>query len=203
MILQRPRTVNSDSKQQDQAGPSNPSEQIFEEIEREYADAGISTDPLPERLDACTQTDESHGTTLPPYTPRSDDQLVAEALAKLHPKLEIDEHPQTDQDTLQSVAGNAQAYAELSVNAGIRCQVIENALRDRQGRVVAKVGQDEMNKAMICRDTGPRSKTEAVATKPWILAVVMIVPAILVGLLGKWCGHCAVDATRHYSLTQK
>jgi hypothetical protein len=111
--------------------------------------------------DAFSQTDESHnlGAMLPPYTPRPESEIVSSAIEKVHPKLlpladsgsgpdsaSFDHghgHGHADDGTLEGMAKIAQMYAGLCAEVGVRCEVLEEALKVRQEQVIGRLSEGE------------------------------------------------------------
>ena len=56
----------------------------------EYTDASTQHEPRFTLVDAYSQTDESHGTTLPPYTSKPENEIIKDALDRAHPR--VDSH---------------------------------------------------------------------------------------------------------------
>jgi hypothetical protein len=103
--------------------------------------------------DAFSQTDESHnlGAMLPPYTPRPESEIVSSAIEKVHPKLlpladsgsGPDSASFADDGTLEGMAKIAQMYAGLCAEVGVRCEVLEEALKVRQEQVIGRLSEGE------------------------------------------------------------
>jgi len=115
--------------------------------------------------DAFSQTDESHnlGAMLPPYTPRPESVFVSSAIEKVHPKLvsltdsdsgsdsASSDHghghghaDDTANGTLEDMAKIAQMYAGLCAEVGVRCEVLEEALKVRQERVIERLSEGKL-----------------------------------------------------------
>jgi hypothetical protein len=115
--------------------------------------------------DAFSQTDESHnlGAMLPPYTPRPESEIVSSAIEKVHPKLlpltdsgsgsesASSDHghghgraDDTANGTLEGMAKIAQMYAGLCAEVGVRCEVLEEALKVRQEQVIGGLSEGKL-----------------------------------------------------------
>ncbi len=98
---------------------------IKEEIVRDYADAGVSTDQ-PETRSVPIQTELSMTSMLPPYSPNPP-TTMEEILEAAHPDLlASDENP----DIIELET----EYANLSMALGKRCHVIEKQIAKKQSQ---------------------------------------------------------------------
>jgi hypothetical protein len=95
---------------------------------------------------------------LPPYTPRPESEIVSSAIDRVHPKLVLmtgsssssgsdpcsSDHGHGHVDgSLESMAKIAEMYAGLCAEVGIRCEVLEEALKVRQERVIGRLNEGE------------------------------------------------------------
>lgn len=110
-------------------------------------------------MDTGAQTEPA----LPPYTPRPEGEIVKDALERAHPKLIVPSaSPGLEHDhehgtvvennmSLEKTAEWAAMYAGLCSEVGIRCEVLERALKERQEGVIARLGEGESVRATIPR----------------------------------------------------
>jgi hypothetical protein len=118
----------------DNDNDSEPETSFVEEIVREYTDAGVATDPeIPAitMASSAIQTDETHHGALPPYSPRSDAEIANEALAHVHPALEV-----TEKVDLERHRELALDYADMTMAVGLRCTVLEEKLQVKQDQAM-------------------------------------------------------------------
>ena len=95
-------------------------------------------------MDAYSQTDESHGTTLPPYTSKPEHEIIKDALDRAHPRVNShDEETVEMHSGLDAMAEWAEAYEKVNKVTGSRCDYIERSLKEKQERTMESVDQGE------------------------------------------------------------
>ena len=140
--IQRPRTVSA----QGTTDPDAPA--IIEEEEMlhttEYTDASTQHEAQFTLVDAYSQTDESHGTTLPPYTSKPEHEIIKDALDRAHPRVHVHDGESGElQGGLEAMAECAEAYETINKVTGMRCDYIERTLKEKQDQTMKSVDQGE------------------------------------------------------------
>jgi hypothetical protein len=110
----------------------------------EYTDASTQHEPRFTLIDAYSQTDESHGTTLPPYTSKPEHEIVKDALDRAYPRIHNHESDMEEmRGGLEAMAEYAEAYEKINKGTGLRCDYIERSLKEKQEQTMKSVDQGE------------------------------------------------------------